>query len=109
MAINDDSSINALVGLGFTGLEAEIYTALLAESPVTGYRVAQAIGKPAANVYKAIASLEAKGAVLVDDGASRVCRAVPPDELLARLERGFAERKAQAASALARLRGAEGD
>lgn len=49
--------------LGFTGLEADVYTALLAESPTTGYRVAQALGKAVANTYKAIASLEAKRAV----------------------------------------------
>jgi hypothetical protein len=29
-------SIDALVALGFTGLEAEAYTALLGESPTTG-------------------------------------------------------------------------
>ena len=104
-----DDSIQALVDLGFTGLEAEVYTALLAESPTTGYRVAQALGKAVANTYKAIASLEAKGAVLVDEGESRVCRPVPPDELLARLGRSFAERRERAAGALARFREAPAD
>ncbi len=97
-------SIRALVALGFTNLEAEVYTALLAESPSTGYRIAQSLGKPAANTYKAIEALELKGAVLVDDGTSRLCRAVPPDELLARLGRGFTERREAASRAFARFR-----
>ncbi|MDO8629132.1 MAG: helix-turn-helix domain-containing protein, partial [Phycisphaerales bacterium] len=70
--------IQTLVPLGFTPLEGEVYAILVAESPATGYRVAQAIGKPVANTYKAIESLERKGAIVVDDGESRLCRAVPP-------------------------------
>ena len=99
-----EQGVEALVALGFTGLEAQVYAFLLQESPVTGYRIAQAIGKPVANTYKAIAALESKGAVIVDDGASRLCRAVPADELLARLERRFCERRALAAKALAEIR-----
>lgn len=90
-----------LVDLGLTGLEAEVFTFLLTESPATGYRVAQAIGKPAANTYKAIESLEKKGAVLVERGANRLCRAVSPDELLAGIERRFLETKKRAQAALA--------
>jgi hypothetical protein len=71
--------------------------------------VAQSLGKPVANTYKAIESLEKKGAVLVDEGANRVCRAVPPEELLSRLERGFAERRARAARALEWSREGPGD
>ena len=99
----------SLVSLGFTALEAEIYTFLLTESPATGYRVAQALGKPAANTYKAIESLEDKGAVLVEEGSSRLCRAVPAEELLGRIERAFLERKEDAADLLSRLEGASDD
>src|SRR4051812_35804269 len=102
-------AIEALVALGFTGLEAEVYAWLLGESPATGYRVAQALGKPAANTYKAIESLQQKGAVLVEDGESRLCRAVPAEELLRQAERGFAEKRAAAARALSELRGPGGD
>lgn len=104
-----DDSIQALMDLGFTGLEAEVYTALLRESPTTGYRVARALGKPVANTYKAIESLELKGAVLVDEAENRMCRAVPPDELLGQLARSFAERREHAAQALARFREAPAD
>jgi len=107
--VAEDDSIQALAALGFTNLEAEVYTALLKESPSTGYRIAQSLGKAAANTYKAIESLEAKGAVLVDDGASRLCRAVPPDELLANLGRVFADRRDAASRSLARFREAPAD
>lgn len=104
-----DDSIQSLVALGFTELEAEVYTFLLQESPATGYRVAQAIGKPAANTYKAIETLQNKGAVIVERGASRLCRAVPSDELLSQMERSFCDRRAKAAEALAGLRGSPDD
>lgn len=91
----------ALVHLGLTQLEAEVYTYLLAWSPATGYRVAAGIGKPAANTYKAIESLAAKGAIVVDDGQSRLCRAVSPAELLGRFERDFARHRDRALQSLA--------
>ncbi|MCA9729002.1 MAG: TrmB family transcriptional regulator, partial [Candidatus Eisenbacteria bacterium] len=93
----------ALTELGFTGLEADIYLHLLRESPATGYRIAQGIGKPTANVYKALESLEQKGAILVQEGPNRLVRAVAPDELLAQLERSFTSRRSLAAQALAEL------
>lgn len=73
--------------LGFTALEAATYIALLESSPATAYQVAKRTGKPVANTYKAIASLSAKGAVVLDDGGRQLCRAVAPAELLERLTR----------------------
>jgi sugar-specific transcriptional regulator TrmB len=102
-------AIEPLIGLGLTALEAEIYVFLLQESPATGYRIAQAIGKPAANTYKAIESLARKGAVLLDEGRSRLCRAVPAAEFLGRLERGFRKVKREAAAVLEGLPGAAAD
>jgi len=96
-------SVKALADLGFTNLEAEIYAFLLQESPATGYRIAQAIGKPAANTYKAIQTLEQKGAVIVEDGASRMCRAVSSEELLSRLTREFEIKRSSAQSTLSAL------
>jgi hypothetical protein len=103
------SARDALTSFGFTELEADVYVFLLRESPATGYRVARAIGKPVANTYKAVESLQHKGAVVVDDGGSRLCRAVPAGELLSRLERSFRKRKKAAARALASLKAAAGD
>ena len=102
-------SVPPLVSLGFTALEAEIYAWLLEEAPVTGYRIAQAIGKPAPNVYKAIETLEAKGGVMVDEGRSRLCRPVPPEELLNHLERRFRVHRKDAEQHLARLHRSQTD
>jgi sugar-specific transcriptional regulator TrmB len=104
-----EGCIEALVELGFTNLEAEIYAFLVQESPATGYRVAQALGKPVANTYKAIESLQNKGAILVDESSTRLYRAVPPDEVLTRMERVFAERRVRAAKELSRLGSAPAD
>lgn len=95
-------SSEPLVALGFTQLESEIYSWLLEESPATGYRIGQALRKPAPNIYKALESLESKGAVMVDEGKSRLCRPVSPDELLRQLDRRFQEEKQRAAQSLAR-------
>lgn len=97
-------SIDALMQLGFTELEADVYSFLLQESPVTGYRVAQATGRLPGNVYKALESLQSKGAVLIDEAESRMCRAVPSGELLSMLSRKYQEQQSRAAKALAGLK-----
>jgi sugar-specific transcriptional regulator TrmB len=96
-------AVAALTEIGLTALEAEVYLILLAESPATGYRTAQRLGKPTANVYKALESLEQKGAVLIEEGTSRLARAIEPEELLAQAERGFAARRKRASRVLAGL------
>src|SRR5262249_42168099 len=103
-AMKPGIAATALADLGFTALEAEIYLLLLAESPATGYRIAQRLAKPTANVYKGLESLEQKGAVLVGEGAGRLARAIEPDELLAQVERRFHSRRERAANALAGVR-----
>jgi hypothetical protein len=99
----------ALTFLGFSEIEALIYCFLLRESPATGYRVSHAIGKPTANTYKAIAALALRGAVIIDDSENRLCRAVPPGELLDRLGRAFETHKRTAESELAKIKQATGD
>jgi sugar-specific transcriptional regulator TrmB len=100
-----NGGVQSLILLGFTSLEAEIYAALLQDSPATGYAIAKAIGKPVANVYKGIQTLHEKGTVSVDEGETRLCRPVPLDELLERLEREFRGRRDRAREALAQLPG----
>jgi len=95
-------TIQDFIQLGLNQLEAEVYVHLIQRSPATGYAVAKAINRPNSNTYKAIASLAAKGAIWVDEGDSRLCRAVPPDELLEQMEHRFRERM-ERASASARL------
>jgi sugar-specific transcriptional regulator TrmB len=109
MSVKTEESVEALSRLGFTGLEAEVYAYLLTELPSTGYRVAQALNRPVANVYKALEALESKGAVVVDPSETKLSRAVPADELLKRLERDFSQRAARARNALDSLKPAPGD
>lgn len=100
--------IDALAQLGFSPLEAAIYATLLGGGPATGYRVAQVLGKAVANTYHAIEALQAKGAVMAVEGGdangeARLVRAVEPDELVARLQRNFAQRCSTATDALSTL------
>ena len=77
---------DALQRLGLTPLEGDIYRFLVQESPATGYRIAQALGKPVGNIYKAVESLETKGAILVsEDDGNRVARAVSISEFVNRV------------------------
>jgi len=99
----------ALVALGFTPIEASAYAFLVQASPATGYGIARGIGKPVANTYQALQSLRHKGAVLVKGRGRRQWRAVPPAELLARLDAERVARVAEAGRVLARLRPADDD
>ncbi len=101
--MGNQSNLKSLIELGLTALESEVYAYLVANSPASGYKVAKGIAKPAANVYKAIESLQAKGALLVEDSQTRLCRAVPAAELLAGLERRFKDLRSQAEVELGRL------
>ena len=75
-------ALNILVNHGFTQLESEIYTYLLTKGASTGYGVAKGIGKPAANVYKAVESLSQKGAIEQTYSDKKQCVAVPWKQLL---------------------------
>jgi HTH-type transcriptional regulator, sugar sensing transcriptional regulator len=100
-----DESVRHLTALGFTALEAAIYAYLVQSSPTTAYRIAQSIGRPIANTYKAVESLQQKGAVIVDEsGERRMCRAIPPAELFDSLARAFDAQREAASQALLRLR-----
>jgi sugar-specific transcriptional regulator TrmB len=103
------AEVDAFGELGFTATETAAYVALLRESPSTAYRISHAIGRPVANTYKAMAALRRKGAVVADDGGNRMCRAVPPDELLAARESEFQRNKSSVRAALAEIGAKEGD
>jgi HTH-type transcriptional regulator, sugar sensing transcriptional regulator len=95
---------HALELLGLGHIEALSYAYLAGNPSSTGYRVARGIGKPTANVYRALETLERKGLVAHDRGTPPAYRALPPADMLALLEREFMERKALAARELADLR-----
>jgi sugar-specific transcriptional regulator TrmB len=98
------SLVTALESLGLAHIEALSYAFLAGSTPATGYKVARGIGKPTANVYRALESLARKGLVVQDRGTPPTYRALPPDDMLARLEHEFLERKARAAQKLAALK-----
>lgn len=95
-----------LAELGLTGLEAETYLALLELPAATAYQVAQVIGKPTANVYKAVRTLAGKGALIVRDGSKRVLSPIPPQEFIGGLSRRHQELATDVAEKLASLRAA---
>ncbi len=98
------SLVSALENLGLAHIEALSYAYLAGNPSTTGYRVARAIGKPTANVYRALEALDRKGLVVQNRGTPPSYRALPPDEMLARLEREFMERKNRAARELESLK-----
>jgi len=106
---NEESCAEAIVQLGFTQLEAQIYVYLLQHSPATGYKVANGIGRSFPNTYKALASLRAKGAILVDEGSSKLSRAIPVTELLDQMQSRFVEQKSRTLKAVERLPKSSGD
>jgi len=56
-----------LGNIGFSGLEIDVYLALLEQPNASGYHVAQKIGKLVGSTYKALDSLRAKGAVVANE------------------------------------------
>jgi len=99
-----EDPLNPLVELGFTPIEARVYVCLLKRSPLTGYAIAKAIDKPTANTYKALESLANRGAVIIDEGHNRLCRATPAGELLGRLRARFEQSASQAQRIMSKLR-----
>ncbi len=99
----ENAAAAALRNLGFNQLEAEVYVFLLSNPPMTAYRIAQHIAKPTANVYKAAEALARKGAIVLEEGESRVCRAVPVPQFRKRAERDYRAALQSAADALDHL------
>jgi len=85
-----ENIIGKLIKIGFSRLESEVYITLLKDSPLTGYRIAQILNKAAANTYKALESLEKKGAVVAEETPNmKQYTAVPVSEYLDQLEKSF--------------------
>ncbi len=92
--MNDNPAfIQALQNLGMTKTEAEVYLATLqtsVEGPVSGYKVAQVMGRDPANLSKTLAHLVKAGAVRLIQDKPRHYIGVPVGDfteiLLARME-----------------------
>jgi len=86
--------LKLLRDVGLTDLEAVIYIWLLQHESCTGYRIASKTDKPVANTYKALKSLEQKGAVLSDSTRGKLLYApVPVKQFLHTLETDFSRKK----------------
>ncbi len=97
---NKEEIIEIINQMGFTSLEAEIYVFLLQHSPATGYKIAKGIGRSFTNTYKALAGLQGRGAILVDESESKLSRAVPVEELMDQLQARFTEQRRKAVAAV---------
>ena len=93
-------AIRPLRRLGFTEIEALVYCDLLQHPGSTGYRIGKSINRPHANVYQGLVALEARGAVLYEEGDTRIYTAVPTTELLGHLQKRFETDCGDAARAL---------
>jgi sugar-specific transcriptional regulator TrmB len=99
----DSELIAALTRLGFTQYEAQAYTALVGQAPITGAEVGRRAGMPPSKVYETLARLEAQGAVLVNRSEPVRYAAVPHTALLDELRARLNADLDSAAAALDRL------
>ncbi|MGH7608972.1 MAG: TrmB family transcriptional regulator [Candidatus Dormibacteria bacterium] len=94
------SVADELVRLGFSTYEARTYIGLLLEAGSTGYRISNETGVPQPKVYETLRRLVERGAAVQIQQRPAQYAAVPPAELLGRLERDFSRRLARARSRL---------
>ncbi len=80
--------------MGLSNLEATIYIWLLENKRSTGYKIASKIGKPVANTYKALKSLERKGAVISDNTSNKLYYdTIPIEQFLNKIEKEFTKKR----------------
>ncbi len=80
--------------MGLSELEANVYIWLLENHRSTGYKIAIQIGKPVANTYKALKSLEKKGAVVCDNSSNKIYfDTIPVEEFLNKIEKEFLKQR----------------
>ncbi len=79
-----------LIDLDFSPYEADIYLALLKESPANGSQLARRAGVPRSMAYQALDRLVQKGAVLIAPGSPAVYAPVSPAEFFGRLQEAHA-------------------
>ena len=87
----DPGLFRAVQEIGFTEYEAKAYLALLDESPLSGYKVAQGSGVPRSKIYEVLGGLVRRGAVLVNRGEPVQYAPLSPKELISRRRREMEE------------------
>lgn len=97
-------ALRDLQALGFSQYEARAYLALLRGGRQKGYEVAKASGVPRSMVYQALERLVTRGAAYrIEDKEGVFYGAVPPEELLSRLQRDVMGKLSRAKESLSRL------
>ena len=84
-----------LQDMGFSALEVTVYLTLLRQNNnATGYRIAKITGRPVPNIYKALESLQKKGAVVSKASEkSRRYSALPIEQYFDQLEVNLQEKR----------------
>ena len=91
---NSNKLATLLREMGLSELEAKVYIWLLENNRSTGYKIAMQIGKPVANTYKALRSLEKKGAVVCDESSNKTYfDTIPVEEFLNKIEKEFSSKR----------------
>jgi sugar-specific transcriptional regulator TrmB len=81
--MDDGKRIKLIEEIGFSKIEARVYYILLKKSPLTGYKIANEIGKSNSNTYLALDNLVKKGAIyLLEGNKSKEYIAIPIEQLL---------------------------
>lgn len=78
--------------MGFSEAEAKTYIAILRSGPQSAYAAARLVGQAPSNMYRVIEGLIRKGALVSDGGSSAVVRAVPIEDVLAKMRAAFEHR-----------------
>lgn len=91
---NSNELATLLRKMGLSELEANVYVWLLENHRSTGYKIAMQLGKPVANTYKALKSLEKKGAVVCDNSSNKIYfDTIPVEEFLNKIEKEFLKQR----------------
>jgi sugar-specific transcriptional regulator TrmB len=81
--MDDAKRIKLIEEIGFSKIEARVYYILLKKSPLTGYKIANEIGKSNSNTYLALENLVKKSAIsLLEGNKSKEYIAIPIEQLL---------------------------
>ncbi len=80
------ATLEEMKGLGFTGVEAQVYIYLLQHPDATGYEVSKGTGVPRANTYQALETLVTKERIAAISYDPVRYVVVPPMQLLKRIQ-----------------------
>ncbi|MGH9065307.1 MAG: TrmB family transcriptional regulator [Acidimicrobiales bacterium] len=100
--------VERMVALGFSQYEARAYLGLLGQEPMTGYALSNATGIPQPKVYETLRRLARKGVAVAVGGEPARFVALPPSQLLSKLDVDFRRRLADAEVGMMRAIGDRG-